>query len=182
MYLDLIIFNAINGFAGTWRWLDNLAIFFAVYLGYVLFFWLAMFLIFDIKKYWRMVVEALIAALFVRFVLVEFFYWLHFRFRPFTSGYFTQLIEYDAQKTSFPSGHASFYFALSTIIFAYNKKAGIVFYICSFLMVISRVFVGVHWPSDILAGAIVGTFMGWAINKLFKKIHESYTKPQAVQK
>ena len=71
--------------------------------------------------------------------------------------------------SSFPSGHAAFYFALSTIIYFYNKKAGLLFLFASFLISISRVFVGIHWPFDIFAGAIVGIFSGWIILKISKK-------------
>lgn len=167
MIIDLQIFNFINGFAGKWQWLDALAIFFAVYLGNVLLILLAAFLVVDYKKYWKMVAQALMAALIVRFVLVEFFYWLHFRVRPFVNIDFNVLIPHDAERTSFPSGHASFFFALSTIIYCYHKKTGVVFYIASTLIVVGRVFAGVHWPSDVLAGAAVGVVMGFLLNKIF---------------
>lgn len=170
MYIDLVIFNWINGFAGHWPWLDFLGIFCAVYLGYILLASLALFLLKDFKKYWKIVTEAVIAAFFVRFVLVEIFYSLHFRLRPFVHNHVNFLISYDPTATSFPSGHASFYFALSTIIFWYNKKAGILFYIASFFICLGRIFVGVHWPSDVIAGAMLGIITGLILNKLFRKI------------
>ncbi len=169
MNLDLYIFNAINGFAGKWHWLDLTGIFFAKYFEYFLLLALVSFLLKDFKKYWRMVVEALIAAVFVRFILAEIIREIWFRPRPFVHNSVNLLISYDPKESSFPSGHASFYFALSTIIYSYNKKAGILFYIASFLIVIARVFVGIHWPSDILAGAILGTLGGIILNKLFKR-------------
>lgn len=116
-----------------------------------------------------MVAEAIVSALVSSFVLTDFIRWLWFRPRPFVALNFAPLINQSAKEASFPSGHASFYFALSTIIFFYNKKAGILFYIASFFIVIARVFVGVHWPSDILAGAILGILTGWLLNKLFRK-------------
>jgi len=170
MYLDVVIFDWINGLAGRWPWVDFFGIFCAVYLGYILLFSLVLFLVKNFQKYWRMVAEALIAAVFVRFLLVEIFYLLKFRLRPFVHNQVNFLIPYDASATAFPSGHASFYFALSTIIYGYHKKAGILFYIASFLISLGRVFVGVHWPSDIIAGSISGIIMGWALNIMFRKI------------
>lgn len=116
-----------------------------------------------------MVLEAFIAAVFTRFILTAIIRWLWFRPRPFVIENFIPLIDQSPKEASFPSGHASFYFALSTIVYCYNKKIGILFYAASFLIVISRVFVGVHWPSDILAGAVLGILMGWILNKLFRK-------------
>ena len=169
MNLDLFLFNLINGLAGKWAWLDYLGISCADYLGYVLLFVLLLFLAFNYKKYWKMVFESLAAAFITRFVMAEIIRWLRFRPRPFVVENFIPLINQNPAESSFPSGHALFYFALSTIVYFYNKKAGILFYISSFLIVISRVFAGIHWPSDILAGAALGVLIGWALNKLFRK-------------
>lgn len=171
MVIDVYIFHFINGFAGRWMPLDYLGIFFARYFEYVLLLSLLISLAVNFKRYWRMVVEALVASVFVRFILVSFFYWLHFRARPFVNNDVNLLVAYDSAKTALPSGHASFYFALSTIIYAYNKKAGILFYVGSFMIVLGRVFVGIHWPSDILAGGVLGVVMGLVLNALFKKIN-----------
>lgn len=179
MIFDLYLFSLVNGLAGKWPLLDSVAIFFAQYLGYFLLFSLLVFLILDYKKYWRMVVESLLAAFIVRFVIVELFYFLHFRFRPFVHNQVHLLIPYDPAKTSFPSGHASFYFALSTIIYGYNKRAGTLFFVGSALISISRVFVGVHWPSDIIAGAIIGILMGIVLNKLFIHVKKKVAKKKS---
>jgi len=178
MNMDLYLFNLVNSFAGQWSWLDFVGIFFAKYLEYFLWLFLFFFLMANLKKYWKMVLEALIAAVFTRLILTEGIRWLWFRPRPFVSLDFIPLIGKSASEASFPSGHASFYFALSTIVYCYNKKAGILFYATTFLIVTSRIFVGVHWPSDILAGAVIGILMGWILNKIFRehgnKIIESY--------
>jgi undecaprenyl-diphosphatase len=172
MNIDLYLFNLINGLAGKWAWLDYSAMFLAQYFEYFLLAFLVLLLAINFKKHWKMAVEALVSAVFVRFVLVEIMRWFWFRPRPFVSLNFIPLIDKSANEASFPSGHTSFYFALSTIIYLYNKKLGILFYITSFLIVISRVFAGVHWPSDILAGAVLGILIAWILNKLLKK-HEN---------
>ena len=169
MNTDLDLFNLINQFAGKWAWLDYFAMFCADYLGYVLLFVIFLFVVISFKKYWKMAFEAGLAALITKFILADFIRWLWFRPRPFVSLNFIPLINQSAKEASFPSGHASFYFALSTIVYLYNKKIGILFYIATVLIVIARVFVGVHWPSDILAGAVLGILMGWLLNKIFRK-------------
>ena len=169
MNIDLYLFNLINSFAGHWAWLDYTGMFFAKYFEYFLWFVLFLFLVVNLKKYWKMILEAFIAAVFTRFILTEAIRWLWFRPRPFVSLNFIPLINKSAAEASFPSGHASFYFALSTIVYYYNKKAGVLFYIATFLIVISRIFVGIHWPLDILAGAVIGVLMGWILNKFFRR-------------
>lgn len=168
MNIDLYLFNFINGFAGKWVWLDYVGIFCADYLGNVLLLVLAMFLFINFRKYWKMVFEAFVAAFFTRFFLVEIIRRIWFRPRPFVAGNFIPFISQSPTEASFPSGHATFYFALATIVYFYNKKVGILFFIAGLLIVIARVFVGVHWPSDILAGAILGILMGYILNWLFR--------------
>ncbi len=167
--MDLYLFQLINQFAGRWVWLDSLGIFFAKYFEYILVFYLLLFLIIKFKKYWKMVLQAIISAVLARFVIVNFIRCIWGRSRPFVENNVNLLLNYPSKEASFPSGHAAFYFAISTVVFLYNKKAGILFYIASFLICLARIFVGIHWPSDILAGAIVGIFSSLIIHKIFKK-------------
>lgn len=167
--MDLYIFNIINGLAGKWVCLDGLAIFFAKYFEYALILFLIVLLVVNFKKHWRIVLVSLASAAISRFVLATLIRVLWFRPRPFVSLNFIPLINQSPAEASFPSGHASFYFALSTVVFLYNKKIGIFFYISSFLIVLARVFIGIHWPSDILAGALIGILTGWIGYKISKK-------------
>lgn len=167
--LDIFLFDFVNQLAGKWAWLDYFEIFCAEYLGYILLFILAGFLLVNYKKHWKMVAEAIIAAGFARFVVAEIIRFIWFRPRPFVFSNFIPLINQSPIEASFPSGHATFYFALATIVYFCNKKLGIAFFIASFFISAGRVFVGVHWPSDILAGLALGVATAWIINKLFKK-------------
>lgn len=64
---------------------------------------------------------------------------------------------------SFPSAHAANNFAAAVVItFFYNKNRWIYFLIAS-LMAFSRVYIGVHYPLDVLAGAIIGASIGYII-------------------
>ncbi|TSC95142.1 MAG: Bacitracin transport permease protein BCRC [Parcubacteria group bacterium Licking1014_1] len=176
MNLDLYLFNLVNGFVGRWLWLDYLGMFLAQYFEYFLLVILSVLIYFWNKsryKYFkesREVWEGLVAIIVSRWVSVPIIRFLWFRPRPFVVENFIPLINQSPLEASFPSGHAAFYFALSTTIYLHNKKAGVLFYIASLLIVLARVFAGAHWPSDILAGAVLGILTAWTANKVFKKI------------
>jgi undecaprenyl-diphosphatase len=63
---------------------------------------------------------------------------------------------------SFPSGHAAGSFAFAAFVFATNRRAGVALAGLASAVALSRVALGVHYPSDVLAGAFVGAVIGWA--------------------
>ncbi len=167
MNIDFYIFQQINQFAGRWIWLDNIGIFFAKYFEYFLIILIFLIPLFYKKAGWKVIFQSFLAAILARFGIVELIRYFFPRTRPFVENHVNLLLN-KINESSFPSGHAAFYFALSTVIYSYNKRAGIFFFIASFLIAISRVFVGVHWPLDIIAGVLVGVLSGWLILKLTK--------------
>lgn len=175
MNIDFFIFQQLNQFADRYFWLDGLVIFFAKYFEYFLLFFLLLFLVKNAKKYLLMIVQAFSAAIFSRLVITNFIRWLFPRPRPFVQNHVNLLFNYNPLELSFPSGHAAFYFAIATVVYFYNKKAGILFFVASFLITIARVFSGIHWPSDILVGAAIGIFSGWLVvffsRKFFPRLH-----------
>ena len=59
---------------------------------------------------------------------------------------------------SFPSGHTGTSFAAAVVLFlSYPKKYSFWFLVLAFLIGFSRLYVGVHYPTDVLAGALIGT-------------------------
>jgi undecaprenyl-diphosphatase len=57
---------------------------------------------------------------------------------------------------SFPSGHSMTSFAAASLIGYYFRKAAVPAFIIAVLVAVSRVYVGVHYPSDVLGGAVLG--------------------------
>lgn len=162
--MELYLFNQINQYALKWYWLDVFGIFCAKYLGYILVLALLFYIVARFRKYRKTGLKAFTAAIFSRFIIVELIRWTWQRPRPFINNTVNLLLEHSAEP-AFPSGHAAFYFALATVVFLRNKKLGSLFLFGALLISLSRVFVGVHWLSDILAGAIIGIFSGWLIYK-----------------
>jgi undecaprenyl-diphosphatase len=61
---------------------------------------------------------------------------------------------------SFPSGHASNNFALATVVTVFFRRWGWVMFGPAVLVSYSRVYVGAHWPSDVVISAFIGAGLG----------------------
>jgi undecaprenyl-diphosphatase len=84
--------------------------------------------------------------------------------RPFTKQYVISRVNASdlISKGSFPSGHATNAFMVAAFLGACIKRKRFVFYGIAGLVALSRVYLGVHFPSDVLMGG----FLGWSITQL----------------
>jgi len=71
---------------------------------------------------------------------------------------------------SFPSEHMTVLTAIAVVLYYINKKIGIVFFIITILIGLSRIIIGAHYPIDIIGGLIVGILIALGFIKIFKKI------------
>jgi undecaprenyl-diphosphatase len=175
MNIDSAIFNFLNGFAGKNIFLDKAAVFFAEYFQYVLALVFLAFVFKNFRKYLPMTISAGVSVFLSRIVITEILRHFFFRLRPFVDNQAILLINQSPREASFPSGHATLFFALSMAVYYYNKKFGIVLFVSSIFISLSRVFAGVHWPSDILVGAVIGILSGWLINKVFRNAIQKFS-------
>lgn len=87
---------------------------------------------------------------------------------------------YEGGKYGFFSGHSATTFGLTTFIFLcttwIDKKKKLLFFLYPIIVVYSRMYLGVHYPSDILVGMIDGLFFGtlvfYIFNNYFLKLNE----------
>ena len=86
--------------------------------------------------------------------VIGFFVALHER--PFVELGFSPLITAGHFDKAFPSDHSAIAFALAASVFARNKKTGAIFCIGALLVALGRALAGVHYVSDVVAGAVVG--------------------------
>lgn len=168
--MDYNLFLLVNNLAGKWICLDSLAIFFAKYLIYLILAGavVAFFLIKNKKERIKYLFFTGASIFLSRIVFTELIRLIWHRPRPFLINHVHLLIEHSTSG-SFPSGHITFLFALSAAVYCFNKKFGVAMLIASFIVGISRIFVGVHWPLDILGGIIIGILSAVIVKLIMKR-------------
>jgi len=160
------IFLLINSFANKSFFLDSLAIYLAKLTPYF-FIAILFYLWFSDKKN-----EALFAGYSATLgvginILISLFY---FHPRPFAIDLGTTLIHHFPD-SSFPSDHTTFTLsiALMLLTFASTKKLAYLLIIFALLCGISRIYVGVHFPLDIIGAVIVSMTSIIIVNKFREK-------------
>ena len=92
------------------------------------------------------------------------------------AGYvWPDIVDYMSSKSlSFPSGHTSsaFTFAMAIALVLKKKSVSIPAFIFAFLMGISRIYVGVHYPTDVIVGAVVGIIYAVIGYVIFAKLYD----------
>ena len=138
--------------------LDWLFVFLAHYLPYLLILIFIGLIFWGYKKgkdrlyYILLTTFSLLVARGLFVELIRFFYPNP---RPFKALSLEPLID-PIMTSSFPSGHATVFFALATLIYFMNNKYFWHFTGAAVLIGLGRIIAGVHWPLDILAGAVLG--------------------------
>lgn len=82
---------------------------------------------------------------------------------------------------SFPSGHTMVAFASATIIIYYHRKFGVLFYIVAALISFSRLYLFVHYPSDVLGGIILGITTSIIILHGLKRVYQNLSYDSTYQ-
>jgi len=168
--MNQALFFYLNNLAGRSVCFDGLIIFFGQYFAYIL---VAVFVIIVLlnkkenKERTKIFALATISTILSRGVITEIIRFFYNSPRPFLNPGVHQLI-FNETSGSFPSGHAAFFFALAMAIFFFHKKWSIVFFTGAILIGVSRIIAGVHWPIDVLGGAIIGILSSLVICKIFK--------------
>ena len=76
---------------------------------------------------------------------------------------FINLLVSKGGKWSFPSNHAANSFAFATVLSYFFEQKKVVLYTLASIIAFSRVYVGVHYPLDIICGAVVGYILSWFV-------------------
>lgn len=116
-------------------------------------------------------VTTFFSSLIAEFVTRAVSFLTPFRFRPEHDHNLNFILPYNAPPgtmdgwSSFPSDHASLYFALSTGLFFISRKVGIFAFLYTVIFIaLPRTYMGLHYPSDLIAGALIGIASAVCVN------------------
>jgi undecaprenyl-diphosphatase len=92
--------------------------------------------------------------------------------RPFVVNHFIPLVNH-AANNGFPSDHALISFAFASAIFIFNKKLSVVLFTLGIIVGMSRVYVGIHTPVDIIGSFSISIFVVFVLKLVFDKYQVS---------
>ncbi len=105
---------------------------------------------------------AALATLVVTSGAVSLLKWAMGRTRPCNALAWAHTLPIDVPSDpSFPSGHAAGSFAFVFFVLGLHPRVGLALFPLACLIALSRVALGVHYPSDVAAGAAIGAAFGW---------------------
>ncbi len=95
------------------------------------------------------------------------------RIRPYEYCEFVELLIPKPSDFSFPSGHSFAAFAAATSVYIYHKRVGGVLLVLASLIAFSRLYLYVHFPSDVICGVIFGISVSFISREIINKYAES---------
>lgn len=163
--MDQKLFLLLSGLSGQYLWFDKLIYFCAVILPWLS---IAVFVVWVLfQKTWLEKAKGILVLFSAGLVwwLASLFKYSYFSPRPFMELFENKpLFTMDVWWDSLPSGHAVLFAALAgaSLIFR-NRKLGLVLSLVALVIAVARVVAGVHWPSDVVIGLILGGVTGYLL-------------------
>lgn len=142
------------------------------YLGEAGVFWIVLSLVLLFYKKYRHCGAVMLCAMAAGFLIGELLI-KNIACRPRPCNEFPEYVAMlipPPQSFSFPSGHSASSFAAATALFCFFRKWGIAAYILAALIAFSRIFLFVHYPTDVLAGIVLGVAMALLAVLIYRKL------------
>lgn len=163
--LDAQLVLWLNGWVGHWPWVDRLAQYLAsdylvpVSLALLLLgMWFAPRKPANRERHQKAVFRSLLGTGFSSLAVLVINHYFY-RPRPFHHIYEVRRLFYPPTDSSFPSNAAVVGFAMAIGVVLTNRPLGAFALVLASLWGLARVYVGIHYPSDIVAGALLATLI-----------------------
>jgi undecaprenyl-diphosphatase len=155
--MNVDLFRTINDLGKEYTYLNNFFIFMAEYMVFVLAF-IALIFWFTRREENRMMIISATISFILAEMIGKIAGTLHSNNQPFAElSNVNKLIE-KAVDNSFPSDHTILFFAFCMTFFIYQKRWRYIWIMLALVVGISRIWVGVHYPADVIVGAIISIF------------------------
>lgn len=146
--------------------------FLASILIWFMFFGLIVLWVVDGKIKKEIVIHAIFSAL-IAWILTEVLKNFVPTIRPFQLNSLDPLTLTTPLDNTFPSTHTAAAFAMSVTVFLHDRKVGMLYLIMAGLVGVARIMAHVHYPADIVVGAVLGSLVSYISEKkhLFKALN-----------
>ena len=152
------------------------------YIGEVGWFWILLGVVLLFFKQTRKIGVTMLGALLLNLIVCNVTLKpLVGRIRPYDIKEGIDLIIKTPHDFSFPSGHTAASFAGAVAVFMYNKKWGGAAILIATLIGFTRLYLYVHFPTDVLAGALIGSLCAIIVYFIVKFIFKSIENRKGIE-
>ena len=172
MIFNELIVRTLTELTANW---SGVVMFLANYLGWFLFVSYLLILIWHPKRTLREEIIFVLTAVLAAWVLSAVIKYFYVSPRPFL-----QLDNYAplwrfGSTDSFPSSHATTFFAFGLAVHAYRPTLGNLYLVGAVLISVARIAAGLHWPSDVIGGFVLAGITVFVTQIIFNnsRLHKS---------
>lgn len=179
--MNMKLFRLINNLAYKNNTLDKLMIAFSKYVPYLFMVMIAAVFIIGVgnknAEYRKAAVNTFIMTV-INLLLGSFIGFVYYENRPFVNNKVNLLFPH-VEDASFPSDHATGTMSIALGLRKYNKVVSIILIVLSIIVGFSRVYVGHHYPGDVLGAYIMVIIVNYIYNAVIRdKINKLYDKAE----
>jgi undecaprenyl-diphosphatase len=166
--IDYEWFNLINSKVQHYPLLDTIMILFAEYVQYA--FILLILMLWRLNKYnFRVIAFQAMFAFTLAYSINRLIELFIYRERPFVSHEIIQLVEHSAN-SSFPSDHATSAIVIAFTLWLSSYRYKHIWFFLALGVAFSRIWVGVHYPFDIVSGILIGIIIAFCTHYFLLKL------------